>query len=454
MNLNTIDNKIDIRDRDNNWWGKLPIGWRVKKLKYISLIQLSNVDKLSVDGQEIVFLCNYTDVYKNEKIVSTLPFMQATATDEQIKRLSIQKSDVLLTKDSETPDDIGIPAIVAEEITGVVCGYHLALSRPNPDMVHSGFLFRAIQSQPIKRYFYVNSVGMTRYGLDKQAIAEIPIPLPSLSIQKAIAEYLDREIAHIDALIDAKKSLIELLAEKRQALIEHAVTHGLNSKATFRNTGVAWLGDIPTHWQDAPLKRLVKTKITDGPHETPDYDPEGTPFVSAEAVQNGRINFESRWGNIPHRLHKKYAEKLLPRRHDIFMVKSGATTGKLAYVDVDIEFNVWSPLALIRAEETKILPKFLFIVLHADYIQRQIRATWSAGTQPNISMGAIEELNIITPPLDEQQEIVDYLDREINKIDRLSQATQSSIALLSERRDALISAAVSGQLGYLYEETK
>jgi type I restriction enzyme, S subunit len=298
---------------------------------------------------------------------------------------------------------------------------------------------------------FINQVNATTFGArmpraDWAAIGDLFIPLPPPPEQRAIVKYLDYETGYIDSLINSKQQLIDLLAEKRQAFISHAVTRGLNSCTPMCNIGIAWLGDIPTHWQVVPLKRLVKTKITDGPHETPDYDPEGIPFVSAEAVQNGRINFDSRWGNIPLELQKKYSQKLLPKRNDIFMVKSGATTGKLAYVDVDMEFNVWSPLALIRANEKKVLSTFLFIVLHAEYVQRQVRATWSAGTQPNISMGAIEELNIITPPLEEQQAIVDYLDHETGKIDKLSEVTQTSIALLIERRAALISAAVTGQI--------
>jgi type I restriction enzyme, S subunit len=329
-----------------------------------------------------------------------------------------------------------------------------AVVRSRQGKLLTGYCKYAIRETEFISEVISRSVGVSYPAITSRDLGDIPIYVPSYTSQEKIANFLDSKIIHIDSLIDAKQRLLKLLEEKRQSIISNAVTHGVNSKVLMRSIKDSWLYEKPTHWQIAPLKRWLKTKITDGPHETPDFDPKGIPFVSAEAVQNKRINFDSRWGNIPLKLHKKYAQKLLPQRNDIFMVKSGATTGKLAYVDVDIEFNVWSPLALIRADETKILSKFLLELLHADYVQRQVRETWSAGTQPNISMGAIEELIITVPPLNEQQSILDYLDREVGKIDNLLKTTQSSITLLSERRAALISAAVSGQLDCLKEESK
>src|SRR5687768_7178147 len=123
-------------------------------VKYLANLELSNVDKLSIDGQKEVRLCNYVDVYKNERITSAIEFMKATASDEQIKRLSLKKFDVLLTKDSETPDDIGVPAFVAEELENVVCGYHLAMLRPNSEVVLGEFLFRAIEAESTKSYYF------------------------------------------------------------------------------------------------------------------------------------------------------------------------------------------------------------------------------------------------------------------------------------------------------------
>jgi len=211
----------------------------------------------------------------------------------------------------------------------------------------------------------------------------------------------------------------------------------------YKDSGVEWLGEIPEHWSGTALKRWVEVKITDGPHETPEFIDEGIPFASADAVRNGRIDFDFKRGYIRPELHVRYIRKVHPKRDDIFMVKSGATTGKLAIVDVDFEFSVWSPLALIRANPEKITPNFLFSALHADYIQNQVQRTWSEGTQPNISMAAIERLYVVAPPLSEQRAIAAFLDRKTAHIDALIAKKERQIELFQEKRAALISHAVT-----------
>ena len=211
----------------------------------------------------------------------------------------------------------------------------------------------------------------------------------------------------------------------------------------YKDSGCVWIDKIPEHWSIVALKHLVSPKITDGPHETPVFVDDGVPFVSAEAVQGGRINFDSRRGNITREQHEIYSQKCLPQRDDIFFVKSGATTGKLAYVDTDREFGIWSPLALIRAKKVAAYSKYLFQSLGARYFQSQVQTFWSYGTQPNIGMGVIENLRIILPPLPEQQAIADFLDCKTAQIDTLIEKKQRQINLLQEQRTALINHAVT-----------
>jgi type I restriction enzyme, S subunit len=123
------------KDSGVEWLGQIPEHWEVRRLKTIASIELSNVDKKSIEGQIPVKLCNYLDVYNNEKILQNIPFMKATATEEQVKRLSLKQGDVLVTKDSESWTDIAVPSIVAEPLRGVLCGYHLAMIRPFPGVL-------------------------------------------------------------------------------------------------------------------------------------------------------------------------------------------------------------------------------------------------------------------------------------------------------------------------------
>ena len=136
----------------------LPAHWTSKRLKYLGNLQLSNVDKKSVDGQEGVRLCNYMDVYKNERIRGDLEFMAATATKQQIERFSLRRGDVMLTKDSETPDDIAVSSVVSEDLDRVLCGYHLAMLRPSKDN-DGRYISRAIGARGLREQFFVEAGG-------------------------------------------------------------------------------------------------------------------------------------------------------------------------------------------------------------------------------------------------------------------------------------------------------
>lgn len=269
--------------------------------------------------------------------------------------------------------------------------------------------------------------------------------LPTLPIQRRVADHLDRETARIDALIEKKTRFIELLREKRQALITQAVTRGLDPSAPMKESGVEWLGQVPAHWQVVALKRLVSTPITDGPHETPDFQADGVPFVSAEAVSSGLIDFAKIRGFISRTDHERYSQKYLPQRGDIFMVKSGATTGVTAMVETDDEFNIWSPLAVIRCGPP-VLPEYMLHFMRSRNFLEAVALNWSYGTQQNIGMGVIGDLHVAVPPIVEQTEAVSRLRAEGLRIEAVVSATNRSLELLRERRAALITAAVTGQI--------
>ena len=204
--------------------GKIPKHWEVKRLKDLSDIQNSNVDKKSYDDEIPVKLCNYVDVYKNEFIDSSLNFMEATATKSEIKQFTIKKGDVFITKDSETCDDIAIPALATESLDGVLCGYHLARFRMKEKIFLGSYLFRLFQSKSYGFRFVISAKGITRVGLGQSSIADALTPVPPLSEQKAIADYLDKKTAQIDQIIQTINTQIEKLKELRKTLINDVVT--------------------------------------------------------------------------------------------------------------------------------------------------------------------------------------------------------------------------------------
>jgi type I restriction enzyme, S subunit len=194
------------KDSGVEWLDEVPTHWALRRLKRVADVRLSNVDKHTVEGQESVSLCNYLDVYRNDRITGAIEFMQATAPAEQIDRLALRAGDCIITKDSEDPSDIGIPAYVEEIAPRLVCGYHLALMRPDNRQCIGLFLHYLFRSEFARATFEVASRGLTRYALGKYSIDNFEFALPPKPEQAAIAAFLDRETAKIDALVGSRRA--------------------------------------------------------------------------------------------------------------------------------------------------------------------------------------------------------------------------------------------------------
>lgn len=183
-----------------------------RQLRHLAAVLVSNVDKKSTDGDSAVRLVNYTDVYYGDRITPALELMPATATTEQIKKFAVLPGDTIITKDSESADDIAIPAFVEQSEPDMVCGYHLALVRPHRE-VHPRFLNWAITSTSVKEQFSTKANGMTRYGLTYDAIQSVVIPTPHPDDQRRIADFLDDQVARIDELSASRQTQMSLIQE-------------------------------------------------------------------------------------------------------------------------------------------------------------------------------------------------------------------------------------------------
>ena len=197
-------------------------------------MRVSNVDKHTIEDELPVRLCNYVDVYYNDLITSALEFMRATASQSEVDRFRLQENDVLITKDSETCDDIGVPALVVETADDLVCGYHLAMLRPGEDVL-GGYLALALQTDGIAQQFHVEAQGVTRHGLTHPGIQSVQLPVPPVPEQFAIVEYIDRTIAGIYKAIAGARRQIELLREYRTRLISDVVTGKLDVREAAAN---------------------------------------------------------------------------------------------------------------------------------------------------------------------------------------------------------------------------
>ena len=219
-----INPNVKLKPSGIEWLGEIPEHWEVKKLKYVAKVQSSNVDKKTIEGEVPILLCNYVDVYKNEFIDDSFNFMEATATAKEIGKFILHEGDVLITKDSETPDDIANPAYVKQDFNNVICGYHLAQIKPNKSQLLGEFLFRLFQSKTFNSHFEVSANGVTRFGLPLDSITDVKVSFPKLDEQIQIVQYIETETKRIDGTISKIEKEIELLAEYRTALISEVVT--------------------------------------------------------------------------------------------------------------------------------------------------------------------------------------------------------------------------------------
>jgi type I restriction enzyme S subunit len=409
----------------------------------VARIQLSNIDKKSVEGQLPVRLCNYIDVYHNEQINNRLDFMHATATPDQVRRFALRAGDVLITKDSESWTDIAISSIVKEDLPDVLCGYHLAHIRPRSPYAGS-FLARAFSSVGPNYQFQIAANGITRYALGAGAIQNGLFALPPLSEQLAVSSFLDRETTKIDALIEKKERLIELLQEKRTALITQVVTKGLDPKVPVKDSGVEWLGEIPKFWEVKRLKFVLSAPLKYGANEAAELDdPDSPRYVRITDIdENDGLRDETFKS-----LRVDVAKEYLLREGDLLFARSGATAGKTF-----LYRRSWGVCAyagyLIRArlEIQKTDPEFIRYFTASLCYWQWLAAVFIKATIQNVSAERYASLRLPLPPLAEQLAIASFLDRETVKINALISKVREAVASLREYRAALISAAVTGKI--------
>ena len=313
--------------------------------------------------------------------------------------------------------------------------------------VNSSYYHYLLHAFDIMKVFYSMGEGI-RQSLGYDELKYVVIPEPCVDEQNAIVTYLDEKCAAIDEAIERHKKVIEKLEEYRKAEISKAVTRGLNQNAAVKDSGNKCTGQIPTHWEYCKILFILSMPITDGPHETPEKQEEGIPFISAEAVSqgNGRIDFNHMWGYISQEFYNECCRKYIPQKDDIYMIKSGATTGKVAIVDTDRIFTIWSPLAVLRVNKSKMTAKYLFYYLQSHGYQQQVEFGWNYGTQQNIGMRMVEKLKVCVPPIEEQVEIAEYLDRVWDYVSEAIRKETAIIEKLEEYRKSIIYQAVTGKI--------
>ncbi len=428
----------ELKDSGVSWLGKVPAHWEVRRLRNVAELRVSNVDKHTREGETLVRLCNYVDVYKNDRIRSSMPFMAATATADELERFRLRSGDVLITKDSEAWDDIGVPALVQEVDDDVASGYHLALLRSDAGHLNGEFLYRAVQNRGVAYQFHVRANGVTRYGLSHEAIKSVCLPLPPLPEQAAIVRFLDHADRRIRRYIRAKQKLITLLEEQKQALIHRAVTRGLDPNVRLKPSGVEWLGAAPEHWEVRRLKsklRPVDRRSSSGTEtllslrrdfgvvvyaEHFSRPPQGVTLVGYKLVEAGQLVVNRLQANNGLLFCSRLSGVVSPD-YSVFAARS----------PVDMEY----------------LGNLLRTVTYKTHFRRESTGlgTGSAGFL-RLYDDRLLETPVALPPLEEQSTLLVSLSEITASLCRAIGRQHVGIALLREYRTRLIADVVTGKL--------
>ncbi len=445
----------NYRPSVSEWLEEVPKHWEVKRLGYIADYRTSNVDKKSNDQELPVRLCNYTDVYHQERIrASDGDFMEATASAQEIARFKLSVGDVPITKDSEDWTDIAVPALVEETADDFVCGYHLGIIRPDP-LADPAFVFRAMQSVTVNSQLQVSASGITRYGLPKPAVSEALIPVPPLSEQRVIAGFLDHATAKVDALVAKKRQLIDRLAEYRTVLITRTVTKGLppdvakaegfEPSPPLKPSGVEEFGAVPGHWVVLPLRQIGRFFKGGGGTKADEVDG-GIPCVRyGDLYTQHQFHIRGSRAGIAEASTSQYRRL---QYGDLLFAGSGETLEEIGKSAVNLidgraycggDVIVFRPFNEIDAT---------FLGYAADCLPAIYqKACMGRGvTVMHIYSSELKELQMPLPPLDEQRAIAAFLDRQAERIDALSARVRAAIERLTEYRSTLITAAVTGKI--------
>lgn len=400
-------------------------------LKRVASIRVSNVDKKAVEGDVPVRLCNYTDVYYREVIRPDQQFMEATATREQVQAFQLRAGDVVITKDSETAEDIGVPAYVEMGDRDLVCGYHLAIVRPATSVLDGRFLFWSMASTAVREQLSVAATGVTRFGLRTDSISGTAIPYAELSQQRAIADFLDAETARIDALIRRKLDLADLLAERAQAARGH-----------WWETEASKSGTVQLRRLGATVEQGWSPACEGEPAESGQWG-----VLKTSAVTNGQFD-PTKNKRLPAATPPE--PRWLVREGDLLVVRGSGSATSVGAVVVAHPGNATLTISdlIYRVRGLNGLPAFFAEALKAPQVRQQIQSTFRTDAGQTLKLRSDDVRDLPVPAVAPKDMPTSFagIEAVLTRITRAHGQIGRHVELLRERRQALITAAVTGEM--------
>lgn len=422
-----------------NWIAKIPENWIVARIGFFS-------DVYRGSGYQILNEVDDDFIGKKEKVLRIGDFNSYNPIwceyREQFENYRINKNDLLI---GGTGHYFGKSLCVSEDMVGLIHSYNII--RLVINNLDSKFVFYWISSPLIREQMDISVLGAGQPFIDIKGLKDLKILTPTLKEQTQIANYLDHKTTIIDALIDKKEQLIKKLQAQRQAIINEAVTKGLNKNAKMKNSGIEWLGEIPEHWEVVKLKQIAEAfgRIGYRGYTTSDIvgENEGAITISPSNMKGNYMTFE----NSTYISWEKYEEspEIKIFNDDILMVKTGSTYGKVGIVKNLKKKATVNPQVLVL-KSVKINPDYLFNLLRTNYIKYQIETNVIGSTIPTISQTKVLNFSFPLPPNNEIEEIINFIQIKMDLIDKTQKSLERVIKKLKSYRQSIISEAVTGKI--------
>lgn len=410
-----------------SWLGDIPEHWEVRPLKYSADLINTKIDGAAVD-------LPYTGLEHIESWTGKRISPDGDITSEGQANL-YGRGDVLFGKLRPY-----LAKAHAAEIDGICTGELLVL---RPQAVKQKFLLNYVLNPDFVAIVDSSTYGAKMPRANWEFIGNLPALIPPMDEQQTIAAFLDRETARIDALIKKKQRQIELLQEKRTALISHAVTKGLDPNVQTKDSGIEWLGEIPAHWSMLQLRRVVD-KFVDYRGKTPAKTDSGIPLITAGAVKDGHIDHSLVPEFIADDDYEDWMSRGKPEQGDV-VITTEAPLGEVAQVsDSNVAFA--QRIILFKVNNAKMISEFLRYYYLSVNGRSELLSRASGSTASGIRADRLKMSIVNVPPFNEQHEIVEYLEDALKTLMSPRTLINESISKLREYRTALISAAVTGKI--------
>ena len=434
------------KDSGVEWLGEVPEHWDVHRFKWEIERNDGGAWGDEPDGIDDTMVLRSTEqTIDGEWRLDDPAFRKLSHTERNSTLL--KEGDLVVTKSSGSAAHIGKTTIVHAELASIRCCYSNFMQRIRLQAsLHPRLAWYVMNNEVIRKQFdYLSNTTTGLANLNGTMISMAMVPVPTFGEQQLIVAFLDRETAKIDALIAEQQRLIELLQEKRQAVISHAVTKGLNPEAPMKDSGVEWLGEVPEHWEILELKRLKKegSSITYGIVQAGSHIDDGVPYIRTSDMAGDRLILET-CQRTSMEIDESYARSKVEAGDLVIAIR--ATVGRVLEVPIELHGANLTQGTAKFSPGSRVDARFIKASFEADYCQSQIMSSAKGATFLEITLDALRRLKIAIPPLHEQEEVVEFLAGATSRLGDLLLAAQQTITLLQERRSALISAAVTGQI--------